>query len=264
MILAYDAAGKVFAQSAVKMSLTIMTVFRNDKLMTFVDRLRNDPAPKQGIKEPFINIYSSDLKHVGSVDKYRNVAPIIYTRNGRPAFLQAGSLFDNGKTVLAYEALDDTVYYYNDDGTLSPAYILDLGRRSPPTEAFGADATVPWSRNFHTIMDIYESDRFVFVWAPNHDYGDYFTNNLSIFVFDRHNPGAGGFSAVKPNGKYGLLLDGIAFAPKYTRDNKLVGFMHALEIVDNAARITNPKLKALAATLKEDSNPVIVIVELKK
>jgi hypothetical protein len=40
--------------------------------------------------------------------------------------------------------------------------------------------------------------------------------------------------------------------------------MQAIDIVDNAEQITDPDLKALAATLTENDNPVIVVVKLKK
>jgi hypothetical protein len=39
--------------------------------------------------------------------------------------------------------------------------------------------------------------------------------------------------------------------------------MQALSIVDAADRLTRPDMKELAAGLREDSNPVIVVVELK-
>ncbi len=42
------------------------------------------------------------------------------------------------------------------------------------------------------------------------------------------------------------------------------GDIATLDIVDNAGSITDPKLKEIAATLKEDDNPVIVVAELKK
>jgi hypothetical protein len=59
-----------------------------------------------------------------------------------------------------------------------------------------------------------------------------------------------------------LFLAGIAFKPMYIRDNRLVGCLQAFDIVENADRVTIPRLKELAATLKEESNPVIVIVRL--
>jgi hypothetical protein len=58
----------------------------------------------------------------------------------------------------------------------------------------------------------------------------------------------------------------VPFTPSYIRNNQLVGYMQALDIVDAAAAesITDPSLQTLVATLTEDSNPVIVIATLKK
>ncbi len=86
---------------------------------------------------------------------------------------------------------------------------------------------------------------------------------VAHIILDKRDP-SGGFAAVGPDGKPGLFLDGIAFSPQYIRDNRLVGYIRALDIADNRDAITNPKLKALAATLKEDSNPVIVVARLNK
>jgi hypothetical protein len=82
-------------------------------------------------------------------------------------------------------------------------------------------------------------------------------------LFDRREDYAG-FTTLGPDGSEGLFLDGVRFQPAYIRDNQLVGYMSALDIVDNAESITNPDLKALAATLKEDNNPVIITAKLKK
>jgi hypothetical protein len=76
--------------------------------------------------------------------------------------------------------------------------------------------------------------------------------------------GCGGFSATGgPDGKPGLFIDGVKLTPMYVRDNRLVGVMQALDIVDGAGRITRPDLKELAAGLREDNNPVIVVATLK-
>ncbi len=209
-ILAYNAAGRIFARlesdlgrGSADMSQA-MAVFRNGKLMMWRPRSRIDPDPKPGIKEPLIDIYSSDLKHAGTVESYRNVLPVIYGEGIEYTTYSQGVLSDNGKAILAYETMDNTAYYYNDDGTLSPAYVLDLGRRSPPPEAFGRNATVPFSTDFHIVNGLRESDRFVFVNTLSNSDGSVGRGDSSVFVFDRHNPGAGGFSAVRPDGKPGF------------------------------------------------------------
>jgi hypothetical protein len=88
-------------------------------------------------------------------------------------------------------------------------------------------------------------------------------SSTAQLVIDRDDPSKG-FSAVGPDDRQGLFVGGMAFAPLYMRDNRLVGCMQALDLVDNAERITDPDLKRVAAGLKEDSNPVIVVATLKR
>jgi hypothetical protein len=71
------------------------------------------------------------------------------------------------------------------------------------------------------------------------------------------------FSALGPDGANGVFVDGIRVSPMYVRDNRLVGVIQARDIVDAADRLTRPDLKELASSFKEESNPVIVVVELK-
>ncbi len=105
---------------------------------------------------------------------------------------------------------------------------------------------------------MWDADRYLIVETDG-----WFSRLGDILVIDKREP-LNNFSAIGPDGKPGLFLGGVKFTPSYIRDNRLVGYMQALDIVDNAATITNSDLKALAATLKEDSNPVIVIATLKR
>jgi hypothetical protein len=116
-----------------------------------------------------------------------------------------------------------------------------------------------WSNRNFTVDNVWEGDRYFIVSA---------TNLLQIqqpcrLIFDRRDLVSGGFSATGSDGKPGLFIGGIVFTPCYIRDNRIVGYMQALDIADGRDAITDPRLKALAAILKEDSNPVIVVASLK-
>jgi hypothetical protein len=172
-------------------------------------------------------------------------------------------LSDNGNSLLVKEARNDTLFHYR-DGALEPGLLLDLGNYRVPADAFGTNsATKPG--NSYTVTNVWEGDRYIFASA----YGLEKRGAVRL-VFDRREissgrgPEPGGFSSVGPEGSPGLFLGGVAFTPSYIRNNQLVGYMQALDIVDAAAAesITAPSLQTLAATLREDSNPVIVIVEL--
>ncbi|MBR5855909.1 MAG: 6-bladed beta-propeller [Bacteroidales bacterium] len=56
---------------------------------------------------------------------------------------------------------------------------------------------------------------------------------------------------------------GIPFWPKYVRDNKMFKLIDADEFVELAAQSKSEKMKEIAATLNEESNPVLVVVTLK-
>ncbi len=84
-----------------------------------------------------------------------------------------------------------------------------------------------------------------------------------FLVFDRRDPAAGFSARGGADDKPGLLLDGLPVTPMYIRDNRLVGYLSALDVTDNADRLTHPGLKSAAQNLREDSNPVIVVATLK-
>jgi hypothetical protein len=135
-----------------------------------------------------------------------------------------------------------------------------MGKYFIPAEAYGSSPEMFWRDVYHSIIDIQAGDRYLIPRIASFA-GEFFTSEY--LILDKDNP-SDGFTATGPEGQSGLFFDGIEFKPCYIRDNRLVGYMQAIDIVDNATSITNPDLKALAATLKEDSNPVIVIAKLKK
>jgi hypothetical protein len=138
-------------------------------------------------------------------------------------------------------------------------YRFDMGSHTPPDEVFAEFPTVSWKDNFYITTKMWDADRYLFATVS----GGGEKNYSASLVFDRHDPAAGGFSALGPGGENGLFLDGVAFTPMYVRDNRLVGYMRALDIADGRDGITHPGLAPLAATIKEESNPVIVIAKFK-
>ncbi len=199
-------------------------------------------------KVAFIDIFSSDLRHEGSIR-----LPHKATNN---YFIRGNQILSyNGKELLVKEELDDILYHYR-DGTLIPVYKLDMGKYFFSHRMWDRTMESQWNK-YYQVFNVFDGDRYMAVTVNNGFFG--FRGYL---VFDKHNP-SGGFMTIGSNGKPGLFIDGIRFTPRYIRDNRLVGYMQALDIVDNTDNITNPELKALAATLREDSNPVIVVAKLK-
>lgn len=70
----------------------------------------------------------------------------------------------------------------------------------------------------------------------------------------------------KEYGVEGFVNDldgGIPFWPKYVSGNKMFRLIDAEEFIESAARSKSDKMKEVAATLNEESNPVLVVVTLK-
>jgi hypothetical protein len=242
-IVAYDAQGKFMTRN---------DSIRGSQAIFFDDRLIHfnypDSAPDAGGKFTLVDIYSPTLRLEGHIDvpSKGNVA--------FPVGFQA--MTSNGKNLSIKEELSDTVFYLTPARRLEPAFTMGMGRYAFPREMFNFALSDRWNE-FYRVVYIYEGERRTVAMLQNGLMGD-----ICYLVLDPSDPSGGFMPTGGSDGKPGLFAGGISFKPMYIRDNRLVGCMQALDIVDNAGRITDPGLAALAATLKEDSNPVVVIAEL--
>jgi hypothetical protein len=259
-IVSYDASGNLFASNDSIFNRELIA-YLNDKLVVVNPSGSNSGY---GAKMVLLKIFSSDLRLESSIEAIdHGTTDVFLTANdGSTAimYLPGGMISNNGNTIIVKQTKNDTVFHYKNGRVLEPEYRLDLGSHTIPLGAFGSNPTVSWRENFYHFRKILEGERYIIAEAVSMVYG---SNTYANLILDKRNH-SGGFSATGPDGKSGLFLDDIAFIPCYIRDNRLVGYMQALDIVDNAESIINPELKALAATLKEDSNPVIVVAKLKK
>ncbi len=256
-IFGYDAGGNIFAR--VDSIRDPDMAFLDDRVVVLKQRHEmmsdNDPAP--GTPGALLDILSPDLLYERSVESADPGAPRLFF--GGAMMLYNGVMSDTGQSLLVKEGRCDTVFVYR-GGVLSPSMVLDAGRWAIPDGVWGQNATVPWSKAFMMVNDVMEGERYLLVLTSGGP-----DETASILVFDRAQ-GLDGFSALGPDGKPGMSAGGVQLTPMYVRSNRLVGYMSALNIVDarDAGTITNPQLKTLAATLKEDSNPLIVIATLKR
>jgi hypothetical protein len=258
LMSAFDAAGNRFARY--DSIVGPQAAFHEERLITFSPSTTHS-TPKPDTTRTLLHSFSPDIRLTGSLEGADRGSELIAIPAQRMVFNVARSfLSNNGKDIFVKEGRSDTAYLYRNDMTLAPALVLDLGPYAIPAGAWGMEPTEGWDNRYRGINALWVGDRHIIVRAVARvDNG--FSN--SLLVFDR-DLDFGGFSAVGESGEAGLFLDGIAFAPMYIRDNRLVGYMQALDIIDNRDRVTQPELKALSATIREDSNPVIVIAELKK
>jgi hypothetical protein len=257
---AYRADGEIFARND---SITTGKIaFFDDKVLLFTD---SQAKPTEiGEMYPFVETFSPDLHRGAALERpYKGHGSMILITTDTNGQITSISIMkvapvvvsDNGVSLLVKEGRSDTVYHHI-DGALEPFLRLDFGNYAIPDEAFEPSYNKPASEKKHYgVRNIFEGDRYILVTGtiqPNH-----------FLLFDRREDYAG-FTTLGPDGSEGLFLDGVRFQPAYIRDNRLVGYMSALDIVDHAENLTNPDLKALAATLKEDNNPVIVTAKLKQ
>jgi hypothetical protein len=257
-VVVYDITGRIFAR---------MEMLTNGEMTYYSDKLImlgcyiSMPNLDSLIRTP-IEIFSSDLNHESSIKTLnRGSGEIIVEADdiSNNYTISKSFLSHNGNSLIVKEGRTDTVFHYQNGLSLKPVYVLDFGSHAPPVETFGEFITMPiWNNRHYGAQYIYEADRYLIVVVQNDLAGTH-----SYLIFDMHNP-SDGFMATGLEGQSGLFVDGIKFIPCYVSDNRLVGYVQAFDIIDNIAAITNPDLKTLAATLKEDDNPVIVIAKLKK
>jgi hypothetical protein len=268
LTMAFDGTGRELMRSEEISGLNI--AFFDDSFFV----MKGSPAPFSfgndpdfvssiGTVVPLLEVYSADLKReqvLETVDKGDGAIILMKSAAGQIQSLSvlrgAPSILSNsGSSLLVKEPLGDTLYHYK-NGALTAAYVFDPGRYRTPADAFGVNPTGNYMQGI-MANSVMEGDNYMFVTTKS-----YGADGNADLVLDKRNP-AGGFSAVGPDGNSGLFFGGIAFTPQFVRDDRLVGYLRALDIVDNADRITDPALASLAATLRENSNPVIAVVELK-
>jgi hypothetical protein len=266
-ITTFDATGRVSAKLDDMRKFEMAS--REGKLMLLrnpdINFAAMNPEPETGPGKTItvLEVFSPDLQREGSVEGPDRGTNAVFTRfsdSGQPtsAAINPQIITDNGVDLLIKEGRCDTVFHYNGEtNSLEPAYRLDMGKYTLPAGAYGLGATVRMDK-YYRIFDVFEGDRHVVVSIFNDS-----SDGRSEFLVFEGDGDSKGFSATGPDGTPGIFLDGIRFTPEYVRDNRLVGYMRALDIVDSAATLTNPDLKAIAATLKEESNPVIVVAKLK-
>ena len=256
-ITAYDAGGRIFAR---------VDSVQDGRISFFGDRLllyrSGFGHVEKGDTVTLFDQYSTDLRQEvsgGSVPYAGPFASIIGSMQTSISITRLGHFIsNNGRLLLIKQGRNDTLFSLRNDLTPEPLYKLEMGAYSPPDELFGS-FTQPeqWERYF-SVNQVYDGNRYFIAQARiTWGWSEY-------LIFDKEKLSSGGFTAVGPDGSGGLFIDGIRFTPCYIRDNRLVGWIRALDVTDNHDNITDPGLKALAATLREDSNPVLVVVTLKQ
>lgn len=235
-LMAFDASGRMFV--GLDGVLRADIAFFNNGLVAMM----NDTGMGDSII--LIRTFSPDLRLTGELKSvYRGANRLRATTSvgGEMHTILPVVLSNNGRELAIKEPRNDTVYHWV-GGRLAPQYVLRLGKYFPDASLFGSvqslninifdkEALQTFWREYDWVTDIFEGERQLVIGLRDR-----------AVVFDR--AGTEGFLLT-------MTVDGMPFIPCYVRDNRLVGYVDAL---DAAGTIEG---------VKEDDNPVIVVAKLK-
>ncbi len=149
----------------------------------------------------------------------------------------------------------DTLYTLDKAAQMHPKYLVDYGEFKP---------------GFYWNAFLFESDKFItgralfnFQQYPNIDKNYRFT----YFIYDKQSGTTRGMKYDEDLKSAGFVNDldanGIAFYPKALANGKMYQLVDAIQFMDIAEKSSSQKMKEVAATLTEESNPVLVVATLK-
>ncbi len=208
-------------------------------------------------------IYSTENKLIKEA-----INPIQYKMNGVTGFVYAFSYFKFNDDLFVKENLyNDTLYRITPSLEFEPKYILNSGKYSCPVQfsqnmmSFFQKNDLKYVRLTH-IFDFKEYLTFFFAFEKKEYFGFYNKSLKKTFTY--------------PN--KGIINDfdgGVDFYPIYQSNNKLIGYVNALDLITHVAsddfKNSTPKylekkkqLEKLANSLNENDNPVLMLVKLKE
>lgn len=176
----------------------------------------------------------------------------------------------------------DTIYTYNmEKDTLVMEYMVDYGKLQARHEDFKV-LFLPKRTGLFLNADkfVIFSMLFSLRFFPDMDK----KYNHSVFLYDKQSrkttalaadPNLGlalefcGFDfmpGAEKTGYAGFVNDldgGAPFVPRYIKDGKMYQIMEAIRFMDLADKCKSPAMKKVAASMNEDSNPVLIEVVLK-
>ena len=223
-------------------------------------------------KESLVTVNSQgnivDEKFVGDIYAYIHKTDhgTIGLNYGSPLLYQ----FDKKLGLL----INDSLYHYNPaDKSVECRYIVDFGKYYLGDESkhnaiiSGGNALFFETGNFILFSVLFPYSAFPEM--PN-------CYRFSTFVFDKK---SGDIQALEDDPIFGAArlreggsgfagftndLDGGApFVPRYIKDGKMYELMDAIRFIEQAQKSKSNKMKRVAASLTEDSNPILIEVVLK-
>ena len=159
-----------------------------------------------------------------------------------------------GDPCIYFTDQKDTVYTVLESGEMAERYLINYGK---------------YNDGVNLNMFIYETDkmilsRFMFKFNkyPNIDQKYRFL----YFVYDKSTGTTRGMKVADGSKEAAFKNDidgGIEFFPKAIGNGKMYQLVSAIKFIDAANASNSAKMKEVAATLTEESNPVLVVATLK-
>ena len=198
---------------------------------------------------------------------------LIALRMLHDSFQDFPTFFTYGNEIKLTNSTRDTVFRYNKEEGLVTDYLINYGKyeyiRRMTVGTVGKE-------NFFNIdiIGVFESDSFIILAGclPEREFPQIFTKYnfhpfcISYILYDKVEKKTYALKKSPDCNYIGFIDDingGMPFEPRFVQNNKMYQFVDAYEFIELAKQYNVPKMKEIAATLTEDSNPVLVVATLK-
>ena len=189
------------------------------------------------------------------------------------AYSLRSKFYSHNKQARIINSANDTIFDLSYDNKLSALYVIELGKKYEYLRQF----TSLKNRDYFFApirTGVLESDSFVLLSGvlPENELPQIYTktnydkHGSSFILYDKNEKKT---YALKKSPDYtyiGFINDidgGVPFSPSIMKDNKMYQFIEADKFIELAEQCNVPSMKEIAATLTEESNPVMVVATLK-
>ncbi len=198
-----------------------------------------------------------DIVYIDSLKSFSDEVERVQL-TGLPKRYQTYSYFYNNE-IYNVNPKSDTICSYNESLEKSARYILDYGKFRGSKEV-AINGRMVFETDGAMVFSIYtKANHFSFMPTAGAKFCYLVYNkrsgDIKILPFD------------ESIGKYGFVNDidgsGMSFLPSAAKGNAMYQFVDAYRFIECAGRSTSAKMKEVAATLTEESNPVLIKATLK-
>ena len=168
----------------------------------------------------------------------------------------------------------DSIFTVKDIDNISLEYLIDLGKYEYLRENGRRSKSGPTAYYEPANHLICENEYFISLlgYLPTLDLPQIFLRRgydkwcSSFIMYDKKEQKTYALKRLPEYNYIGLVNDldrGMPFAPICVKHNKMYQFIEAFEFIELAEQHNVPRMKEIAATLTEESNPVMVVATLK-